>query len=105
MVKELLGEDYVGVITCDFFSAYRKCLADMDDLFVQFCWAHLVRDIKFLAEHPDKVIRRYGLKVLKPVRQLFKLLARRDTMTPARYQRAIERLRGAVRHAIRYAPE
>lgn len=104
-VKELLGEDYAGVITCDFFSAYRKCLADMDDLIVQFCWAHLVRDIKFLAEHPDKVIRRYGLKVLKPVRQLFKLLARRDTMTPASYQRAIERLRGAVRHAIRYAPD
>ncbi len=30
VVKELLGEDYAGVIVCDFFSAYRKCLEDME---------------------------------------------------------------------------
>jgi transposase len=105
VVKELVGEDYAGVIVCDFFSAYRKCLADMPDLVVQFCWAHLVRDIKFLAGHPDKVVQRYGLKVLVPVRKLFRLLARRDTMTAAGYRRAIERLRRAVRHAIRHTPD
>lgn len=105
VVKELIGEDYAGVIVCDYFSAYRKCLTDMTGLVVQFCWAHLVRDVKFLAEHPDKVTQRYGLKVLAPVRKLFKLLARRDTMTAAGYRRAVERLRRAVRHAIGHAPD
>ncbi len=105
VVKELIGEDYAGVIVCDYFSAYRKCLADMDNLTVQFCWAHLVRDVKFLAEHPDQVIRRYGLKVLAPVRKRFKLLGRRDTMTAAGYRRALERLRRAVRQAIRHTPD
>lgn len=104
VVKELVGEDYGGVIVCDYFSAYRKCLADMPDLAVQFCWAHLVRDVKFLAEHPDPATQRYGLKVLTPVRRLFKLLARRASMTAAGYRRALERLRRAVLHAIRYAP-
>jgi transposase len=105
VVKGLLGTDYAGIILCDFFSAYRKCLSDMPDLVVQFCWAHLVRDVKFLAEHPDRVTQRYGLKVLAPVRKLFKLLARRDTMTDAGYRRAVERLRRAIRHAIRHAPD
>ncbi len=104
VVKELIGEDYAGVIMCDYFSAYRKCLRDMNDLTVQFCWAHLVRDVKFLAEHPDKVIRRYGLKVLAPVRKLFKLLTRCGSMTNAGYRRSLDRLRRVVRHAIRHAP-
>lgn len=105
VVKELVGTDYTGVIVCDFFSAYRKCLSDMPGLKVQFCWAHLVRDIKFLAEHPDKATRRYGLKVLTPVRKLFGLLTRRDSMTPVGYRRALERLRRAVRQAIRRPPD
>lgn len=104
VVKELIGEDYAGVVMCDYFSAYRKCLSDMPDLVVQFCWAHLVRDVKFLAEHPDKVIRRYGLKVLKPVRQLFKLLARRASLTVEGYRRCLDRARHGVLRAIRRPP-
>jgi len=104
VVKELIGDDYAGIVICDYFSAYRKCLADMDDLTVQFCWAHLVRDVKFLAEHPDKVTQRYGIKVLKPVRKLFQLLARRTELTVAGYRRSLDRLRRAVRQAIRRAP-
>jgi len=104
VVKELIGEDYAGVVVCDYFSAYRKCLSDMNDLTVQFCWAHLVRDVKFLAEHPDKVTQRYGLKVLKPVRKLFQLLPRRAELTVAGYRRSLDRLRRAVLHAIRRVP-
>ncbi|HJO28711.1 MAG: IS66 family transposase [Verrucomicrobiota bacterium] len=104
VVKELIGEDYAGVVVCDYFSAYRKCLSDMDKLTVQFCWAHLVRDVKFVAEHPDKVTRRYGQKVLSPVRKLFKLLARRTQLTAAGYRRSLDNLRRQVLKAIRGVP-
>ncbi len=105
VVKELIGEDYAGVIMCDYFSAYRKCLSDMNALTVQFCWAHLVRDVKFIAEHPDQVTRRYGLNVLTQVRHLFQLLARRTQLTAAGYRRSLDRLRRRVLEAIRGVPK
>lgn len=105
VVKQLIGEDYAGVIVCDYFSAYRKCLSDMDELTVQFCWAHLVRDVKFVAEHPDKVTRRYGQKVLALVRKLFKLLARRVQLTAKGYRRSLDKLREQLLKAIRSVPK
>ena len=47
VLKEFLGETFRGVLGCDYFSAYRKFL-DETGAVMQFCWAHLVRDVKFL---------------------------------------------------------
>ena len=44
---EVLGRQFNGVLGCDYFSAYRKYMRDFDVL-VQFCLAHLIRDLKFL---------------------------------------------------------
>ena len=41
---DVLGEDFAGVIGCDYFSAYRKYMKDCHVL-VQFCIAHLIRDL------------------------------------------------------------
>jgi transposase len=76
----------------------------MDELTVQFCWAHLVRDVKFIAQHPDKVTRRYGQKVLAPVRKLFKLLARRASLTAEGYRRSLDKLREQLLKVIRRVP-
>lgn len=105
VVKELIGEDYQGVVICDYYSAYRKCLADMEGLTVQFCWAHLVRDVKFVAEFPDKVTQRYGLKVLAIVRKMFKLLARQAKLTIKGFGRSLNNLRKDLLKAIRAVPE
>ena len=48
VLVDILGEDFAGVIGCDYFSAYRKYMKDFDVL-VQFCIAHLIREIKYLA--------------------------------------------------------
>ena len=77
VLVDVLGKAFAGVIGCDYFSAYRKFMGDFDVL-LQFCLAHLIRDLKFLAEHPDKRNRRYGKRVLKAVRELFSLFHRRD---------------------------
>ena len=105
VVKKMLGEDYAGVIVCDYFSAYRKCLADMPGLTVQFCWAHLVREIKFLAAHSDQAVRRYGLKVLAQAPKMLKLLARRGEMTDAGTRRSLGKMRDAILKAIRLSPK
>jgi len=83
------------VLGCDYFSAYRKYMGDFDVL-VQFCLAHLIRDVKFLADLPDKVTANYGRRLLEELRRLFHVIHRRETMDAARFQRALERARDRV---------
>ena len=52
------------------------------DAVLQFCWAHLIRDVKFLTTLPDAVTCRFGEKLLGKIKVLFRLWHRRET-TPA----------------------
>src|SRR5580693_7444256 len=44
---EVLGNEFDGVLGCDFFSAYRRYHREFH-VSLQFCLAHLIRDVKFL---------------------------------------------------------
>lgn len=91
VVKGLLGEKYAGVIVCDYFSAYRKCLEDMEHVEMQFCWSHLIRDLKFLLTLPASSVQKYGGRVLKVVRRMFGLWHRRGDLGQRYYERAMRR--------------
>ncbi len=69
VLREVLGENFGGAITTDFFSAYISYANEKQ----QFCLAHLIRDIKFLITLPDKNTQVFGEKLLKYFRSLFKL--------------------------------
>ena len=47
VLLEVLGTEFDGVLGCDYFSAYRRYMREFDVL-VQFCLAHLIRDVKYL---------------------------------------------------------
>lgn len=81
VLVEVLGREFDGVLGCDSFSAYRKYMGDCGVL-VQFCLAHLIRDLKFLAEHPDPRNQSYGGRVLEATRALFEVIHRRHLMKP-----------------------
>ena len=49
---EVLGKEFDGTLGCDYFSAYHKFMKDFH-VAVQFCIAHLIRDIKLLTTLPD----------------------------------------------------
>jgi transposase len=100
---EALGREFAGVLGCDYFSAYRKYMGDFDVL-VQFCLAHLIRDVKFLADLPDKVTANYGRRLLEELRRLFHVIHRRETMDAARFRRALERARDRVMRVGQRAP-
>jgi transposase len=89
VLLEVLGKDFDGVLGCDYFSAYRKYMGDCNVL-VQFCLAHLIRDIKFLAGHPDGRNRAYGQRVLEAARALFAVIHRRESMGPERFAAELE---------------
>jgi transposase len=92
---EVLGGEFEGVLGCDYFSAYRKYMNDFEIL-VQFCLAHLIRDVKFLTTLPDAVTRHYGERWLEGLRDLFGVIHQRDSMTPAAFAQALEQARQAV---------
>jgi hypothetical protein len=51
VLHEFPGEIFSGVIDCDHCSVYRKFLAETDAM-MQFCWANVIRDVKFLTTDP-----------------------------------------------------
>ena len=71
---------------------------------VQFCLAHLIRDVKFLLTLTDKVTRNYGQRLLDALRKLFRVVHRQGEMKPQRFQRALERARRRVLAIGRRAP-
>jgi transposase len=90
VLLEVLGEEFRGLLGCDYFSAYRKYMRLNENVLVQFCLAHFIRDVKFLVTHPNSKNRAYGRRVLEAVRQLFHVFHRRDELTPAAFAGQLE---------------
>ena len=74
VLVEALGTEFNGVLGCDYFSAYRKYMRLNKNVLVQFCLAHLIRDVKFLVGHPNVKNRTYGRRVLNTLRHLFRTI-------------------------------
>jgi len=98
LLVEGLGEEFNGVLGCDSFSAYRKYIRECD-VRVQFCLAHLIRDVKFLLTLPDREVQAYGQRLRDALRDLFGVIHRRETMTAAGFQQALEAAREQVMKA------
>jgi len=60
---------------------------------VPFCLAHLIRDVKFLAESTDQVTHNWAEKTLNDFRKLFRLIHRREQFRPAHFDRQLAALR------------
>jgi transposase len=85
VLVSMLGEEFNGILGCDYFSAYRKYMKDFNIL-VQFCLAHFLRDVRFLVEHPNSKNRAYGQRVLEALRALFGVIHRRDLLSATTFQ-------------------
>jgi len=103
VLLKVLGEEFDGVLGCDYFSAYRKYMKDFG-VAVQFCLAHVIREVKFLLTLPDRVTRNYAQQLLNALRQLFRVIHRRDEMTSERFHRALEEARQTVLKIGQRAP-
>jgi transposase len=93
-----LGEEFNGVLGCDYFSAYRKYLREFH-VRVQFCLAHLIRDVKFLLTLPGRDDQAYGTRLRDALRELFAVIHRREKMSAAGFQQALEAARRQVLRA------
>jgi hypothetical protein len=53
VLMSILGKEYAGVLGCDYLSTYLRYMRECN-IVVQFCLAHLIRDVKFLTTLPDE---------------------------------------------------
>ena len=89
VLLKVLGEEFNGILGCDYFSAYRKYMNDTGVL-LQFCLAHFLRDVRFLTEHPDAKNRAYGQRVLACLRTLFGVIRDKDQYSQLDFANALE---------------
>jgi transposase len=102
---EVLGTEFNGVLGCDYFSAYRRYHREFGVL-LQFCLAHLIRDVKYLTTLPDARDRAYWERLREALRQLFAVIHRREELSAAVFQDRLDAARTEVlRCGARDVPE
>lgn len=92
---DVLGKEFNGALGCDYYSSYRKYMKDFN-ITVQFCLAHLIRDIRFLATFPDARTKAYGLRLLDEIKNLFKVIHAHGEMKPADFKEALEKAKDKI---------
>lgn len=89
VLEDVLGKNFLGTLTSDFYSAYVKYASP----FQQYCLAHLIRELKFLTTLPDSVSKKFGIRLLAYMKRLFKLWHSRNSFTPEDWKKKTERLK------------
>jgi len=92
---DVLGKEFSGVLGCDYFSAYRKYMKDFN-ISLQFCIAHLIRDIRFLTGLKDPETKAYGKKLLDQVKAMFEVIHDRESMTPESFTAALDHAKDQI---------
>ena len=95
VLRETLGEAFAGILNCDYFSAYRKYEEQIPG-WVQFCMAHLIRDVKYLTTLTDRWVRRWAQKLLDAIGKMFRTYHRASALTAKGFERAMLKARDAI---------
>ena len=64
-LPKLLGDSFSGIINCDRAKMYWQAKQ------LQWCWAHLKRDVQALIDHPDPQVKRLGHDLMRQVKLMF----------------------------------
>jgi transposase len=88
VLEKLVGAEFAGYLNLDYFSA-NCSFAWNFWIKAQYCWAHLIRDIRFLEKHPDSQTRDWGERLLDRSRRMFSAWHRRDEMTAEGVRRSM----------------
>lgn len=107
VLDRVLGDDFMGTVTSDYYAAYRRYLKTHPLADAQFCLAHLVRDVKFLETLPAEADRQFAAKLLPEFKELFRLWHTRDEVADEATFRAALIAQGeqVERVAIEQAPD
>jgi transposase len=103
VLMAVLGKEFKGVVGCDYFSAYRRYMSECG-VTVQFCLAHLIRDVKFLTTLPDARDRRYGEDLRAALKDLFEVFHGSEQVAAGAFKRRLQAARDRVLQVGRSGP-
>ncbi len=63
VLEETIGPVFKGILNFDYFSANCSFAWNFNAK-AQYCWAHLIREIRFLEKHPDKKTKAWAEQLL-----------------------------------------
>jgi len=104
VLEKMLGKNFAGIVCADYWGAYRK-YARLFDVRVQYCMAHLIREIRFLAEHHVKKLSRWANELLEWLKKLFDTLHRCDKLTAKGFVRSMDKIKEGFLSRIRRPPD
>ena len=103
MLFDLLGQDFAGIIGCDYWGGYRK-FARLSDAVVQYCMAHLIREIRFIAVQKSKTLSRWANDLLEWLKKLFDTLNRSPTLTADYFAKTMQTIKQSFLKRMRRPP-
>jgi hypothetical protein len=103
VLEKLVGEEFQGYLNFDYFSA-NCSFAWNYDIKAQYCWAHLIRDMRFLLKLPDKATKAWAEQLLDRSRRLFSAWHRRDEMSADGFRRSMLTHRDRFIELVRRPP-
>jgi len=86
VLEKLLSKDYNGIISSDFHCVYKK-FKRISKARLQLCWAHLIREVKFLADYKDNEVSPWGKNLLEEIRKMFRIYHRQCDLSAKNWQR------------------
>jgi hypothetical protein len=104
VLEEIIGTDYQGIVHCDYFSANCSFIWNFD-IKGQYCWAHLIRDIRFLLKHPDKEVNAWAEQLQDRSRKIFSSYHRREEMSESGFHRSMIIQRDRFLEIVRDPPD
>ena len=104
VLEKLVGDEFAGYLNFDYFSA-NCSFAWNFSIKAQYCWAHLIRDMRFLTEkHPDKETKVWAEQLVDRSRRLFSAWHRRDEMSEEGFHRSMITHRDRFLELVRNPP-
>ena len=95
-LPKLLGDQFKGIINCDRAKMYWRAKR------LQWCWAHLSRDIQALVEHHDNRVKRLGFDLKRQVGIMFSIWHRCKSgeISWETFQAQMQPVRETVNHLL-----
>ena len=88
VLEELIGETFLGCLNCGYFSANLSFTKNFPAR-AQFCWAHLIRDIRFLTKQPCEQTRQWAEQLLDRSHRMFVAWHDRESMSADGFHRSM----------------
>lgn len=95
VLMQILGKDFEGVLGCDCFTAYQRYMRECN-IVIQFCLAHLIRDVKFLTTLPGAAEKAYGERLRTLLRELFQIIHHCDDYSARAYRQRLQAKRDEI---------